>query len=121
MVAETITVREQGPSDEALPEWTMKYPEQYRKLLKIFGVDDRGRRTLEAFNHEIIDTSKYCHGKSRFVFKTLMEYMYEDWHDVLARHEPKAKGEGSGGPAFAAEVEGPESEGGKPAPETPIN
>jgi hypothetical protein len=47
--------------------------------------------------------------------------MYEDWHDVLARHEPKAKGEGSGGPAFAAEVEGPESEGGEPAPETPIN
>jgi hypothetical protein len=120
MTTETSAVREHDPAEEALPEWTMKYPEEYRELLKIFGVDDRGRRTLEGFNDEVIETLKRSRGQ-RFVFKTLMGYMYEDWHHVLSRHERRNEIEDAAGRASAPEAEGPGPEGGETSPEMPID
>jgi hypothetical protein len=80
----------QAPIPDALPEWTLKYPEEYRPLLSTSGMDDRGIKAIEALNYEIIDTSNYCNGKPGSVFEALLELLFEDWAVVLSRHEPKS-------------------------------
>jgi hypothetical protein len=79
----------QDPVAGELPDWTLKYPDEYRKLLSIHGDDDRDDKTLEAFNYEIIDLAKYCQGKPHAVLEMLIRWLHEDWHTVLLGRRTK--------------------------------
>jgi hypothetical protein len=75
-----------GDASQDLPEWTKKYPEEYRRFLSDFGIDDRGDRTREAFNYEIFKLAKSCEGEPHFVFEMLLGWLCEDWSSILSWH-----------------------------------
>jgi hypothetical protein len=68
-----------------LPDWTMKYPDGARTFLDDYGQDDRGNRTLEAFNYELIALADKCQGKPHAVFEMLHGWLYEDWRPILSQ------------------------------------
>jgi hypothetical protein len=74
------------------PDWTSKYPEEFRQLVAVMGIEDKGKRILEAFNEDLIEVARVCRGGPRFVWKEAYGSLHQDWSAVLERHEVKAPG-----------------------------
>src|SRR5437868_494923 len=71
------------PRDNDLPEWTARYPAGYREFLAEYGRDDEGAPLIRAFNAALMNHADHCQGKDHHVHEVLIEWLFEDWDDVL--------------------------------------
>ena len=72
-------------------DWTADYPEKYRTILELCGVNNPIDPRAEQFNRNLIEIADYSQGKDRWVFKCLYEDLCADygalWGDSLERWE----------------------------------